>query len=607
MAKLTEAEQIEIVKSYLDDFVLYASKCLTIKDHNTASLVPFQLNNGQRILHAVAEKQKKDCGYVRVLLDKARRFGGSTYVEGRYYWRTSMNFNRSAFIVAHEEDSTNTLFNMARLYHERNPIAPQTRYSSKKELLFDTPKGTGLKSEYSLACARNTDAGRSQGIHYLHGSEVAFWPDADTLLDGIMSCVPPPPAETEIFLESTGNGFGNRFQKDVFSVYQEGKYPYYQEDGITYAWMSPGSEWVLVFIPWFAHEIYTRDFQSDSQRKEFERVLHAKVLNKELMVWEDCEALKLMRKYGLTQEQLHWRAWAIDNIFKGRVEKFRQEFPATVEESFLSKGSNVYPKDLCDALEANCKPPVYVGDVVERMGKAETKLNQYGHLSMWEKADQDKSYFMTVDPGGGLKDSQKKDKREPDPTCIDVWERKTGKQVAQWHGDLDYDLIADMIELVGRLYGHYEDGLSPVYPPACVELQNHGFTVVADLKRKKYPMYEAKDGEPGWLTTSKSKPVMVDGLYSCSRDGSLQIMCAETVSEMRTYIEESGKFGAESGCHDDRVMSGAMASQMMLLLPVVNLGKTRGKKGKVGGFSNWHNRGKVDQWDGSYQSFTVGG
>ena len=598
--KLTEAEQIAQVKSYRESFVLYAGKCLTIKDHHTANLVPLTLNNGQRILHAVAEKQKKECGYVRILLDKARRFGGSTYVEGRYYWRTSMNFNRSAFIVAHEEDSTNTLFGMARLFHERNPIAPQTRYSSKKELLFDTAKGTGLKSEYSLACARNTDAGRSQGIHYLHGSEVAFWPDADTLLDGIMSCVPPPPAETEIFLESTGNGFGNRFQKDVFSVYQAGKYPYYQEDGITYAWMSPGSEWVLVFIPWFAHEIYKREFQSAGQREEFEKQLHNKVLNKELMVWEACEALKLQKKYSLSLEQLHWREWAIENIFKGRIEKFRQEFPATVEESFLSKGSNTYPKDLCDALDANCRTPVYMGDLVERLGKAQIKLNQYGHLSIWERPDPEKSYFMTIDPGGGLKDSQKKEKREPDPTAMDMWERKTGKQVAQWHGDIDYDLIAATAELFGRLYGHYEDGVPPVLPPACVELQNHGFTVVADLKRLKYPMYEAKEGEPGWLTTSKSKPVMVDGLYSCSRDGSLQIMCKETVAEMRTYIEESGRFGAESGCHDDRVMSAAMASQMMLLLPRVDF-KHKAAKQKAAGFSNWNNRGKQDRYDGGYQ------
>ncbi len=968
---LTFDEQKSLVKSYLDNFELYASKCLTIKNHVTATLVPLILNRGQKILHAVVEKQKSERGYVRIILDKTRRFGGSTYVEGRFYHKTSMNFNRSAFIVAHEEDSTNTLFSMARLFHERNPIAPQTRYSSKKELLFDTPKGTGLKSEYSLACARNTDAGRSQGIHYLHGclaadtpaingdtgalmpmgdfsvgdtvrthkgnlakisfiskkernakkiqikgltafplvatsehqfwtplgwkklsdlqegdrigfpvvpitdngiswsfrlpasarpqgggsgetgpdttvpsyalgrvlglylaegciikqnkhprhpsavtlsvhereverttswlseikdlyrshkispdknsktvritvygrsfavfikshcgeldskmipiewskcgpdfcrglvhgylvgdghsskhpndrrisapsiraaitvgmrdllaslgygwaciyhqkaanrhernereqwilrlsgcgvdkivselcwgiparqrkgfgevavndgyawlpindisdagrvetvdfavdhedhsycilhaathnSEVAFWPDADTLLDGIMACVPPPPAETEIFLESTGNGFGNRFQRDVFKIYQEGKHPYYQEDGITYAWMSPCNEWVLVFIPWFAHDIYRREFQDDGAREEFERDIRVKVLNREWMIWEESEARKLQKKYSLSLEQLHWREWAIENIFKGQIEKFRQEFPATVEESFLSRGSNVYPKELCDDLSANCRPPVYVGDIVERMGKAQIKLNQYGSVSLWEKPNFDDSYFFTIDPGGGLKDSQKKEKREPDPTCMDMWNRKTGKQAAQWHGDIDYDLIADTAELFGRLYGHYEDGEAPIYPLACVEIQNHGFTVVADLKRKKYPMYEAKDGEPGWLTTSRSKPQMVDSLLSCARDGSLQIMCSETVAEMRTYTEERGKFGGENGCHDDRVMSAAMASQMMLLLPVNHFKPVHGKNKKIGGFSNWHNRAKDNRWDSGY-------
>ena len=78
------AAQMAIIRSYIADFELYARECLVIKNHNTAELIPLALNSGQRILHRVAEKQKKECGYVRVILDKARRFGGSTYVEGRY-------------------------------------------------------------------------------------------------------------------------------------------------------------------------------------------------------------------------------------------------------------------------------------------------------------------------------------------------------------------------------------------------------------------------------------------------------------------------------------------------------------------------------------------
>jgi hypothetical protein len=594
LAKKIDKEAI--LEQYLEDFQVYAEDCLVVRDHSTKQLLPFIFNNPQRILHIVVEKQRSELGYVRILLDKARRFGGSTYVEGRGYWKTSMNFNINAFIVAHEEDSTDTLFSMARLFHERNPLKPQTKYSSKKELLFDNKAGTGLKSEYSLACASNTSAGRSQGIHFLHGSEVAYWEgDPDELLDGLMSCISNP-MDTEVYLESTGNGYGNRFQRDVFDAYSEGKYPYYQENGITYAWKRPGSDWVLVFIPWFAHTQYSREFDSDQQKHEFESLIKQRVFNKELLQWEESEDIKLQKKYGLTLEQLHWRRWKIEDTFKGRIEKFRQEFPATVEESFLSKGSNVYPKELCDMIEAACNPPVLVGDVVDRLGKTKIRPNPNGHFSIWERPslNPEDTYFITVDSAGGKNERQKAEKQEPDYTNIDVFNHRTGRQAAQWHGHIDYDLIADVVELIGNLYFR---------AVACVALLNHGYTAAAGLKNKKYPMYENKPGEPGWIETGKSKPQMIDGLYEMARDGSLQIQCRETVSEMRTFVEENGKYGAESGCKDDRVTTAAIASQMMRLLPRRRRA-TENKAKDRPGISNFEARRKPRN-DGSYREIQV--
>jgi hypothetical protein len=567
------------IENYLDDFRAFASDCEYVRDHTTKKILPFNFNNPQKILHAIVEKQRAEIGYVRILLDKARRFGGSTYIEGRAYWQASLNFNINAFICAHEEDSVDTLFSMARLFHERNPLKPQTKYSSKKELLFDDKTGTGLKSEYSLACARDTSSGRSQGIHFLHGSEVAYWPgNPDELLDGLMSCISEPKG-TEVYLESTGNGYGNRFQRDVFDAYAEGRYPYYAENGIIYAYKNPKSDWVLVFIPWFAHDIYRREFDSVKQKQDFKTLTAQKVFNKDLMAWEDSEETKLTNKYRLSLEQLHWRRWTIENTFKGRVNKFRQEFPATVEESFLSQGSNVFPAELCDILEANCKQPVLVGDVVDRMGKTKVRPNHHGSFALWERPDKDADYFMAIDSAGGKKERHRAEKTEPDFTCIDVYNHKTGRQVAQWHGHVEYDLIADIAEMIGNLFNR---------AIACVELQNHGFTVVADLKRKKYPMYEWKKDEPGWSTNTRTKPQMVDGLYEAARDGILQIVCRETVSEMRTFIEDNGSYNAEVGCKDERVDTAGMASQMIKLLPR----KIKDVKKQTASFTNWSNKNK---------------
>lgn len=583
-----------IIESYIDDYETFAGECIHIRDHNTGKILPLIFNKGQQILHAVSEKMKAQSGYVRIMLLKSRRFGGSTYIEGRFYWRSSLNFNRNTFIVGHEEKSTNILYEMAKLMQQKNPCPPQTLKSNAQELVFDNRDGTGLKSQYQLATAKNLSAGRSQGIHYLHDSEEAYWSNANVLLNGLLQCVPDPPSETEIYRESTAQGYGNSFQEDVFKAYCEGKYPYYSEGNITYAWYNPDSDYILVFIPWFVHERYTKEFQSEQDKHGFIQRLNAQVFNQQDMKWEDSEAKRLKEKCNLSLEQMYWREWAIENKCRGSIEIFHQEYPSTVEEAFLSQGTNVFPKSLCDDVEKLCQEPILMGDVVERMGKSKIKPNPHGHFSLWEKPNKDEVYFMTVDSAGGITDAETQDKVEPDPSCIDIYCHRTGKQVAQWHGHIDYDLIADLVELIGNMFFRAK---------ACVELMNHGYTVVADLKRKHYPMYELKQGDPGWLTTKKTKPQMADGLYCMTRDGDIRIMCKETVSEMRTFVEKDGHFNAASGCHDERVDCGGMASQMMRLLPITYSDKR--KRPRTPQLMNWRNYIDGDRDMGEYREVRV--
>lgn len=598
-------KDLELLKSYTTDCERHAADCIFIRDHNTSQILPLNYNPPQKILHTVSEKQLADMGIVRVLLLKSRRFGGSTYVQGRFYSKTSLDFNRNTFIVGHERESTRTLFEMAKLMQERNPIAPATRASNEQALKFDNKQGTGLKSEYRLASAENVDAGRSQGVHFLHDSEEAFWRDPRTLLTGLMQCLPDPPAYSEAFRESTANGYGNPFQEDVFKSYGEGEHIYYEarlsdvlphmpdsDVMFPFAWRQPGTDWVLVFVPWFAHDRYIRAFDSDNQRDEFETKTNEQVFDPDEMEWIDSEAKKLQDKYCLTLEQLHWREWAIENKCNGDIRKFRQEYPATVEEAFLSTGTNVYPKELCDTLEANCETPIIVGDVVLRNGQPRIRRNKHGKFRMWEKPDNYEQYFVTCDSGGGQNQRQKDDKTDPDPTCIDVWNHRTGKQVAQWHGHIEYDMIADIVEMAGTMYNH---------AMACVEIRNHGYTVVAGLKRKKYPQFERRPQEPGWDTNLKTKPIMVDDLYKMCRDAQIHIKSKQTVSEMRTFIEENGKYGAASGCHDDRVDSAGMATQMFRLIPRRLFDKDTKGDPQTFGFSNISRR--YQQKDEGYQEY----
>ena len=611
MAKPIDMDKLKAqLREFIADDLLHYRTCVHVKDHNTSQVVPLTLNASQMIIRAVANKQMAETGRVRALVLKSRRVGASTYIESRYYRAATLAKNKNCFIVAHEEESTQTIYRMAKLMQEKNPFAPKTRYSSAQELVFDTANGTGLKSEYRVATARNVDAGKSQGVHYLHGSEVSVWPDAEQLLSGLMQTIPPPPAHTEVFLESTAKGYGNYFQRETFSCYAEGRFPYYIQDGIVYAWKSPQSDYVLIFIPWFVHEIYTMPFDTESERLAFEKSIDAKVFDKDAMQWVDSKARLLRDKFNLTLEQLHWRQWCIDNNCQHREEIFEQEYPSTVEEAFLSQGLNYFGRQLCDQTEAGCSEPLLRGEVVERAGVPKIQPTPYGKMAIWVKPDKDEAVFLTVDSAGGITQSQAEEKREPDPTCIDVWSLRTGDQLAQWHGHIDYDMIGELVERIGRMYARHpvdDRGVECTdLPIACVEMNNHGHAVISDLLRLKYPLYEHKPNEPGWDTNKRTRPEMLSTAASAVRDGSLQVKSKETVSEMRTFVEhKGGKFEAEAGCHDERVMTLGMASKMISLIP--RYAHIVGSKRNEVKFSNNNSRGKHKPYDGRYQEIRVSG
>ena len=156
-----------VIKGYMNSFKLFAGDAIKVRDHNTAKILPLRFRPGQQIMHDVAKKRKKEKGFLRVLLLKNRRFGGSTYIAGRGYHRAIFNFNQNIFIIGHEVDSTNTLYKMVQLMQEKNPIPPALKTDNAREMIFDVTEknaaGPGLKSEYRLATAKNVEAGRSQG------------------------------------------------------------------------------------------------------------------------------------------------------------------------------------------------------------------------------------------------------------------------------------------------------------------------------------------------------------------------------------------------------------------------------------------------------------
>src|SRR5690349_15347235 len=205
---LTNSAEIELRRRLRDDLEFYARKCLKIRT-KAGSVAPFTFNRAQLYIHERLEEQKAKTGRVRALILKGRQQGCSTYVGGRYYHATTWAKGRRTFILTHEDAATQNLFEMVNRFHDHcpEPVRPSTSAANAKELFFDA-----LDSGYKVGTAGTKGVGRSSTIQLFHGSEVAFWPHAETHAAGILQAIPDARG-TESILESTANGVGNVFHK----------------------------------------------------------------------------------------------------------------------------------------------------------------------------------------------------------------------------------------------------------------------------------------------------------------------------------------------------------------------------------------------------------
>lgn len=320
MSKYT-AEDIAKIKALIDDDEAYSAHCLKVLD-KAGNLVPFIFNKAQKFIHERLEKQREEKGYVRALILKGRQQGCSTYVAARYYKRTSTKKGRRAFIVSHEEKSTQNLFAMVKRYDDHNPLAPTKKASNAQELVF-----ARLDGGYKLATAGSQDVGRGNTAQMLHGSEFGFWQNAQKHLAGIGNSIPLAEG-TEIILESTANGLGNAFHE----MWQEAE--------------AGRGEYIAIFVPWYWQEEYQLPVPEGFELDEASQ--------------------KYMDAYGLTMQQMAWRAAKIAEYGKGFAWLFDQEYPATAAIAFQTATQNplINPHDVMEAVNSKFRErtgPLLIG------------------------------------------------------------------------------------------------------------------------------------------------------------------------------------------------------------------------------------------------------
>lgn len=496
-----------------NDFIAYAKKCLFVKDKG-GNISPLQLNRSQIYLHERLEQQLAETGMIRALVLKGRQQGVSTYTEGRFYWRVTHRIGYRAFILTHEDAATQNLFEMASRYHTNCPaiLRPETGTSNAKELTFGK-----LDSGYKVGTAGTKAVGRSSTVQLFHGSEIAFWPNADSHFAGVMQAIPHAPG-TEVILESTANGASGRFY-EMWQDAERGK-----------------GEFIAVFMPWFWQPEYAVD-PAGFDFSEKERAIQ--------------------KLHNLSDGQLAWRQLKVLELKSENL--FNQEYPCTAQEAFIVSGRPAFDPTALMNAEMECFTEKYRAEI--HMDSKVTRTDE-GPLRVWDDPIPGKRYVIGADVAEGL--------IHGDYSCAQVLSVPDGLQVAEWHGHVDADTFGDILVALGKRYNKAFIG---------VERNNHGLTTLTTMLHLGYPnMYVQYDIEHrsghkqtkkfGWLTTRKSKVKIIDTLASELRDGDHGIVSRDLIDEMKRYqIDPDGSCNAQPGYHDDRLMARAIAGELITYAP----------------------------------------
>lgn len=321
---------------YGADFETWARECVRIVDKESGREVPFVLNAPQRRVLGIMERQRRERRPVRVIMLKARQWGGSTLVQIYMAWlQLVVCRGWNSLTCAHVKDAASAIRGMyARLLRsypeEMKPGAAKDWTLAPYEKSATTGYVAARDCQVAIATSMSPNSVRGSNFAMAHLSEVAFWADGDVrdaeeivrTVSGTVLRVP----DSVVVMESTANGMENYF-------YREWKRAEAGE-----------SDKVAVFVPWHEIELYRREVSPAeigrlvASLDEYERDLLGSGVPLEAVAWYHDKR----REY-----QTH--------------EAMMAEFPSTAEEAFRTSVRPVFaPDTLPEPRDSEAAPNVGV-------------------------------------------------------------------------------------------------------------------------------------------------------------------------------------------------------------------------------------------------------
>jgi len=521
-------------RTYIEHFLQIRTK--------SGRVQPFILNPAQIKLDDALRAQDAAGKPMRALVLKARQLGFSTYTEGLIFSRAATQEQHPAMILAHLDTSTAALFSMERLFYDRlpPPLRPMLKKSNDTELLFENPtrsqkekdRNPGLQS--SIVCntaGAGHGIGRGTMLRSLHCSEFAFWRGnkADTLT-GLLQAVPGDKG-TLVVIESTANGF-EEFEK-LWEAAVKGE-----------------NDFAAIFCGWQENAEYRKPVPPGT-------------------VWTEKE-LEMKARLGLDDEQLAWRRWCIQNNCHGDERMFRQEYPATPDEAFLTTGTGVFDNEIVMARKQAAPAPERIGRFAydydgERITRIRWVDDAFGWIKIYGQTgsrgdvspDIDVDWRIPYVLGGDTAGEGS------DFFTGQLLDNTTGAQKAVLR------MQTDEIEYTRQMYC-----LGMTFNKALMGIECNFTTYPQrELERLDYPNFywrerydtntNAMGRAFGFRTDGKTRPVIISGLKDAFHDHPESFIDRDTLGEMLTFIRnDAGRPEAVQGEHDDLVMALAIAHEI---------------------------------------------
>jgi hypothetical protein len=586
------------------DFPFWAAMFVFIKAKGGGEDILFRLNRPQRKLVRRLMKMLEARKPIRLVLLKARQWGGSTAIQLFMAWmQLVLRKGLNSLIVAHlgvASDEIHDMFDrMIRAYPVKMLHALGDAYTDNEPKFVGVGRSGNIhrvpqrNCKIKIGTAERPDSARGGDYNLVHCSEVGLWKltekkTPEEIVRSACSGVLYRPY-TLIVYESTPNGTGNFFHREYLAA-KAGK-----------------SQFEALFVSWFEIEQYALPFDTDKQREQFAQQLYDNRLS--TSVTSDREEpgtyLWWLWQQGATLEAIHW--YVAERSKYTNHADMASEYPSDDIEAFTFSGRTVFAEADVKQFRAACRPPKMVGEIYgcEETGEQALEKLRFtpepnGRLAIWQNVERDDTeeitdrYLVVVDVCKGHT-------KTADYAVIAVFDRLymiDGERpaiVAQWYGHIDMDLLAWKATQIAEYYCHAllvieSNTLETNNTKGEAEyILNQIREVYDNLYARKQSAEDIREGIPrkyGFHTNVLTKKVVIHNLKTVLREHLYTERDEGCLDEYLTYVEtEKGGYEAKEGYHDDKLMTRAIGLHIcfneMPMPTIVKHNQTKPKRKKA--------------------------